>query len=250
MESAAPSNFAHFIAQGDVVIQSVVAVLLLLSVITWYLILIKLLRGFGRKRNAAAFLRIFGNAPSADSLRQKLDGQRNTDPFSRIASNVINASSQYRRHARRESAGDAPDYNEFVTRAIRQGIAQEAAQIENGLTLLASTGSTAPFIGLFGTVWGIYHALVGIGLSGRTTLDSVAGPVGEALIVTAAGLAVAVPAVLAYNFFVRRNRLLLAQLDNFAHELHAFLTLGIRIDSRSPTLQQKRSRIELATEPA
>ncbi len=250
MESVTRFSFAHFIAQGDAVIQSVVVVLLLLSITTWYLILIKLLRGFSRKRNAAAFLRIFGNAPSADSLSNKLDEQQNADPFSRIAFSVINASSLYRRHARHESAGDAPDYNEFVTRAIRQGIVSEAAQLENGLTLLASTGSTAPFIGLFGTVWGIYHALVGIGLSGRTTLDSVAGPVGEALIVTAAGLAVAVPAVLAYNFFVRRNRLLLAELDNFAHELHAFLTLGIRIDPRSPKRQQKRAHAELATEPA
>ncbi len=250
MEPVTPSNFAHFIAQGDVVIQSVVVVLLLLSVTTWYLIMVKLLRGFSRKRNAAAFLRIFGNAPSTDSLRNKLDEQQNADPFSRIAFSVINASSQYRRHARRESAGDAPDYNEFVTRAIRQGIVREAVQIENGLTLLASTGSTAPFIGLFGTVWGIYHALVGIGLSGRTTLDSVAGPVGEALIVTAAGLAVAVPAVLAYNFFVRRNRLLLAQIDSFAHDLHAFLTLGIRIGPSSHKLQQNGAQAELATEPA
>lgn len=249
MESAAPFNFARFIAQGDVVIVSVVAVLLLLSVTTWYLILIKWLRGFGGRRNSAAFLQLFWNAPSADGLRKKLEEQHNADPFSRIAFDAINASSQYRRHASRESADEAPDYSEFVTRAIRQGIAHEATLIESGLTLLASTGSTAPFIGLFGTVWGIYHALVNIGVSGRATLDSVAGPVGEALIVTAAGLAVAVPAVLAYNFFVRRNRLLLAQLESFAHELHAFLTLGIRLDPSSRKLQQNYRQTELATEP-
>ena len=95
--------------------------------------------------------------------------------------------------------------------------------------MLASVGSTAPFVGLFGTVWGVYHALVAIGLSGQGTLEKVAGPVGEALIMTALGLAVAIPAVLAYNGFVRANRLVLAQLDAFAHDLYAVLTTGSHV---------------------
>ncbi len=99
-----------------------------------------------------------------------------------------------------------------------------------GLTILATAGSAAPYIGLFGTVWGIYHALVQIGMSGQGTLDKVAGPVGEALIMTAAGLAVAIPAVLAYNAFVRSNRVVLAQLDSFAHDLFAFLTTGSHVN--------------------
>jgi biopolymer transport protein ExbB len=112
---------------------------------------------------------------------------------------------------------------------MRRMIDEETASFESGLTVLASIGSTAPFIGLFGTVWGVYHALVAIGMSGQGTLDKVAGPVGEALIMTALGLAVAIPAVLAYNFAVRRNRVVLAQLDSFAHDLFAFLTTGSHV---------------------
>ena len=121
------------------------------------------------------------------------------------------------------AAGGASD---FLTRTLRNGIDQEAARVENGLTLIASAGSAAPYIGLFGTVWGIYHALIQIGLSGQGTLDKVAGPVGEALIMTALGLAVAIPAVLAYNAFVRRNRIWLARLEAFAHDLFTLITVG------------------------
>jgi biopolymer transport protein ExbB len=109
---------------------------------------------------------------------------------------------------------------------LRQAINEAAARLEAGLTFLASVGSTAPFVGLFGTVWGIYHALIGVAASGQIAIDKIAGPVGEALIMTAVGLAVAIPAVLAYNAFTRVNRLLLAQLDGFAHDLHAFVTTG------------------------
>ena len=102
-------------------------------------------------------------------------------------------------------------------------------KLENGLTVLASVGSTAPFVGLFGTVWGVYHALVGIGLSDGVTINRIAGPVGEALIMTGLGLAVAIPAVLAYNTFVRNNRVFLSRLDAFAHDLFAFLTTGQQV---------------------
>ena len=112
---------------------------------------------------------------------------------------------------------------------MRRVIDEDTARLESGLTVLASVGSTAPFVGLFGTVWGVYHALVAIGLSGQGTLDKVAGPVGEALIMTALGLAVAIPAVLAYNGFVRANRLVLARLDAFAHDLYAVLTTGAHV---------------------
>ena len=116
---------------------------------------------------------------------------------------------------------------------MRRVIDENTARLESGLTILASIGSTAPFIGLFGTVWGVYHALVAIGVSGQGTLDKVAGPVGEALIMTALGLAVAIPAVLAYNTMVRSNRIVLAQLDAFAHDLFALLTTGARMGGGS-----------------
>lgn len=116
--------------------------------------------------------------------------------------------------------------DELLTRTLRNGINQEATRIENGLTLIATAGSASPYIGLFGTVWGIYHALIQIGLSGQGTLDKVAGPVGEALIMTALGLAVAIPSVLAYNASIRCNRLWMAKLDAFAHDLYTIVTVG------------------------
>jgi biopolymer transport protein ExbB len=122
---------------------------------------------------------------------------------------------------------------------MRRVIDEETARFESGLTVLASIGSTAPFVGLFGTVWGVYHALVAIGLSGQGTLDKVAGPVGEALIMTALGLAVAIPAVLAYNALVRSNRLVLAKLDAFAHDLFAVLTTGSRVSTPGAILPLK-----------
>jgi biopolymer transport protein ExbB len=128
-----------------------------------------------------------------------------------------------------QALGEQLDVSEFLTRQLRASIARASARLDWGQTLLASVGSTAPFVGLFGTVWGIYHALVSISNSGQATLDKVAGPVGEALIMTGLGLAVAIPAVLAYNAFTRRNRVIMTELDGFAHDLHAWLLTGARV---------------------
>ena len=141
--------------------------------------------------------------------------------------------------------------DDFMTRALRRTLEQEAAHLERGQTLLASVASSAPFIGLFGTVWGIYHALLAIGMSGQASLDQVAGPIGEALIMTALGLAVAIPAVLAYNAFARNNRLLLSELDGFAHDLFAFMSTGIRSTKAARTADQwPRPLPTLSREPA
>jgi biopolymer transport protein ExbB len=121
---------------------------------------------------------------------------------------------------------------------MRKVMDEETAKLENGLTLLASVGSTAPFVGLFGTVWGVYHALINIGLSDGVTLNKIAGPVGEALVMTGLGLAVAIPAVLAYNAFVRTNRVYLSQLDAFAHDLFTFLTTGQPVQDNQPVLRR------------
>jgi biopolymer transport protein ExbB len=112
---------------------------------------------------------------------------------------------------------------------MRNGISEFTARLQSGLAILASVGSTAPFIGLFGTVWGIYHALVAIGLSGQSSIDKVAGPIGEALIMTALGLAVAIPAVLGYNAVVRGNKSILNALNSFAHDMHAYFVTGARV---------------------
>jgi biopolymer transport protein ExbB len=119
----------------------------------------------------------------------------------------------------------------LVTRSLRNAIDEFTARLQSGLAILASVGSTAPFIGLFGTVWGIYHALVAIGTSGQSTIDKVAGPIGEALIMTALGLAVAIPAVLGYNALVRGNKSILSKLNSFAHDLHAYFVTGARVST-------------------
>jgi biopolymer transport protein ExbB len=147
------------------------------------------------------------------------------DPFSHLSAHALHAQAHHARHGatRLADAGSASDY---ITRTIKKVLDEETMRLESGLTVLATVGATAPFVGLFGTVWGVYHALVAIGLSRAGTLDKVAGPVGEALIMTGLGLAVAIPAVMAYNAFTRGNRVLTGRLDAFAFELHSFLTLG------------------------
>ncbi len=148
------------------------------------------------------------------------------NPFTRLAIQGINAANHHNRYTT-QRLGETRNYDEFIAQALRRTVSQEAMQMETGLTLLASVGSIAPFVGLFGTVWGIYHALGTIAVGGQATVDKVAGPVGEALIMTAFGLAVAIPAVLAYNTLVRDNRLLMGELETFAHDLHTYLTTGV-----------------------
>lgn len=216
-------GFAHFLAQADGVGRIVLGLLLLLSVASWYLIVTKWLANYLAQRQASAFLARFWQGGSRSGLGERLRAERIDNAFARLALNAIEA-------AEEAAAGDdklatAGGLAEYLTRTLNNTIDQEAAAAEHGLTVLASAGSAAPYIGLFGTVWGIYHALVQIGLSGQGTLDKVAGPVGEALIMTALGLAVAIPAVLAYNAFSRRNRLWLARLEGFAHDLYVLLTV-------------------------
>ncbi len=167
-----------------------------------------------------------------------------SSPIGRLAQQAIEATEHHQQHASKKLA-DACNQDEFVARVMRRVIGQESAKLETGLTILASVGSVAPFVGLFGTVWGIYHALVSISVSGQATLDKVAGPVGEALIMTALGLAVAIPAVLAYNALVRSNRNLLAQLESFAHDLHILLTTGAAVTSISMTRRSGSTKANL-----
>jgi biopolymer transport protein ExbB len=218
-------GIVHFIAQVDTVGKSVLVFLLILSVATWYLIFTKTLANWLEAKRAKAFLEKFWKLDSVDGLTACMQQTKPNNAFANLATEGLNAMRSAGNHGTQRLAA-AGGMSEFMTRAIRNGIDQETARTEHGLTVLASAGSASPYIGLFGTVWAIYHALVNIGLSGQGTLDKVAGPVGEALIMTAIGLAVAIPAVFAYNAFNRRNRMWLAKLDAFAHDLFVRLTVG------------------------
>ncbi len=225
-------GLAHFVAQIDTVGRVVLVFLLILSVMSWYLIFTKTLANWLEARHARAFLQQFWQHDSVEALANTLKQGRINNAFASLALAGIEATQSAQQFGMQKLAA-AGGMSEFMTRAIRNGIDQESAKSENGLTILASAGSASPYVGLFGTVWAIYHALVNIGLSGQGTLDKVAGPVGEALIMTAIGLAVAIPAVFAYNAFNRRNRMWLAKLDAFAHDLFVLLTVGSQSDDKT-----------------
>ena len=233
-------GFAHFLSQSDAVGRIVLFLLLALSVASWYLILTKGLANLLAGRRATVFLRQFWSAASLEEVKGMLGRQSADNAFADLAHQALEASDEGRVQGLQRLAA-ASGQGEFLSRVLRNGIDQEAARVEHGLTLMASAGSASPYIGLFGTVWGIYHALVQIGMSGQGTLDKVAGPVGEALIMTALGLAVAIPAVLAYNAFNRRNRIWLAQLDAFAHDLYALMTVGAKSNSSAGEVRQLRA---------
>ena len=224
MEPTQGLGFANFLRQIDTVGTVILLVMLFMSVTSWYLIFTKSIAEWLERRRSAGFLEVFWNSPSVGIVQRHLAENQANDSFSRLASRAVAA----------RCKGD----EEFLARAMRRVMDEETVRHETGLTALASVGSTAPFVGLFGTVWGVYNALVAIGASGQGTLDKVAGPVGEALIMTALGLAVAIPAVLAYNAFVRANRLVLARLDAFAHDLHALITTGAHAGEQPGAVRQ------------
>ena len=224
MDQSQAYGLAAFLSQSDAVGKSALAVLLVMSLATWYLIVSKSIHAIAVGRSSARFLERFWAAPDLEAAAAEL-GKEAADPFSTLAAQALRAANHHAAHGAKR-LDDAGSAHEFLTRAMRSAIADQNLRAESGLMVLASVGATAPFVGLFGTVWGVYNALVNIGMTGQGTLDKVAGPVGEALIMTALGLVVAIPAVLAYNALTRRNRLLGARLDAFAHDLFALLTTG------------------------
>lgn len=225
MMEANSLGLAHFWSQADGVIRFTAYLLLAMSVISWFIMLWKAW-GWLRVRRASRELVNFWSAPSVEAAIAALKPVDVDNVFVPLAVGAAGAATH---PARENSLAAQIDRSELITRALRQRINQAAGRLESGLTILASIGSTAPFVGLFGTVWGIYRALINIASSGQIAIDKVAGPVGEALIMTAFGLAVAIPAVLAYNALTRANRMVLGQLDGFAHDLHATLTMGSRL---------------------
>jgi len=223
----------NFWQQGDVITHIVALLLIGMSVLSWIVIVMKVL-DIVRLKRMAQHVESFWHSSNLDEGLTALDGTAahvaNTNPFYSLAKQGHEASAHHR--ATQEQLHDSLDVSDWVTRSLRNAIDDSTARLQAGLAVLASIGSTAPFVGLFGTVWGIYHALIGIGASGQVSMDRVAGPIGEALIMTALGLVVAVPAVLGYNALVRGNKFILGQLNRFAHDLHAFLVTGARVGQR------------------
>jgi biopolymer transport protein ExbB len=221
----AASGFAHFLGQADAVGKTLLAILVLMSAASWALIVLKGATQLLRRRRSEQFLNLFWNARSLEEVQHEIATHGVDNPFAHLTAHAVHAQAHHARYgaSKLSEAGSAQD---FLTRTIKKVLDEETTRLENGLTVLATVGATAPFVGLFGTVWGVYHALLAIGMSGAGTLDKVAGPVGEALVMTGIGLAVAIPAVVGYNAITRSNRVLCARLDAFAHELLTFLSTG------------------------
>ena len=231
MESAYEFNSLDFILAGGPVSVLVAAVLLFMSVASWYLMVVKFYQALTIRSASREYSNHFWQASSIDAALRHHNGET---PVSRVANQAVDAAEHHQTYAA-SRVEEACNKDEFIARAMRRQIADESERLDYGLTMLASVGSVSPFVGLFGTVWGIYHALASISQSGQATLDKVAGPVGEALIMTALGLAVAIPAVLAYNALVRRNRVILGEVEAFANDFHILLTTGAALNPSHKT---------------
>ena len=218
-------GIANVWIQGDFVTRAVAVLLLGMSLASWIVILIKALDIVRFKKSAQAVTTFWHSDDLADGLNRL--GNDPSNPFRQLAIEGREATAHHRNT--KAQLHDSLDVSDWVTGCMRNYIDGFTARLQAGLAILASVGSTAPFIGLFGTVWGIYHALLAIGMSGQSTIDKVAGPIGEALIMTALGLAVAIPAVLGYNALVRGNKHILTRLNSFAHDLHAYFVTGARV---------------------
>jgi biopolymer transport protein ExbB len=227
IQPTAPVNNPYGIAgvwnNGTIIDKFVMILLLAMSLATWYIIFTKLWDQHRLKKSAREAEKSFWSAPSIKDGVEKL---KKGNEFRAIAEDGLRAMSH---HDGRLT--DRIDLHEWITMSLQRSVDQVSSQMSKGLSLLATVGSSAPFVGLFGTVWGVMNALIAIGLAGQASIGKVAGPVGSALIMTALGLAAAVPAVWGYNWLLGRNKVLQDGLRNFASDLHAYLVSGARVPS-------------------
>jgi biopolymer transport protein ExbB len=211
--------------QGDWVARGTLLILVAMSMGSWYILITKLYESLKLSSEAKTARRNFFKSKS---LRDGAQALKEGGAFRFIADSGIEAS-EHHEGALTENI----DHNSWVSMSVQRSLDDIQSRLQDGLAFLATVGSTAPFVGLFGTVWGIYHALTAIGIAGQASIDKVAGPVGEALIMTAMGLAVAVPAVLAYNWLVRRNKVTMEAVRHFGGDLHGVL-MGARVAPAAP----------------
>ena len=220
-----PYGLSALWKNGDFVARFVLILLVLMSMGSWYIMITKFIEQFRANRRAKSADEQLWSAPSLVEGAKLLD---ETSPFRFIAETAIEAGEHHD-----EALLEAVDRNTWIDVSVERAITNVSNRLQDGLAFLGTVGSTAPFVGLFGTVWGIYHALTAIGIAGQASIDKVAGPVGEALIMTAIGLAVAVPAVLGYNFLVRRNKSVMERVRAFGAQLHTVLLAGSRRPARA-----------------
>ncbi|MDX1692624.1 MAG: MotA/TolQ/ExbB proton channel family protein [Ketobacteraceae bacterium] len=218
-----PYSLAAVWQQSDWVIRSVAGVLLFMSIACWTVVLSRAIELLGHRKAARATGQ-FWHCHSYGEALETLGKAGRNNLFWHLATQASAARRHHQTH-QQDLHGQLP-LAEWLGSCLRGAVEENLEKLQRGLPLLASVGATAPFVGLFGTVWGIYHALVGIGVSGEVAISKVAGPVGEALIMTAFGLLVAIPAVLAFNALTRQNRLLLGRMNRFAHDLQAYFITG------------------------
>jgi len=219
-----PYGLGALWANGDFVARFVLILLVIMSMGSWYIMITKFFEQFRANRRAKSADEQLWTAPSLSEGAKLLD---ENSPFRFIAETAIEAGEHHD-----EALLEAVDRNTWIDVSVERAITNVSNRMQDGLAFLGTVGSTAPFVGLFGTVWGIYHALTAIGIAGQASIDKVAGPVGEALIMTAIGLAVAVPAVLGYNFLVRRNKAVMERVRNFGAQLHTVLLGGTKRQAR------------------
>src|ERR1700678_4208447 len=222
-----PYGLGALIQNGNIVSKSILAVLLIMSLMTWFIMITKFFDQRRLRRQAIEAEREFWSSTSLTDAIGKLKGGSN--PFRALAETGKQAYEYHEVNKTRLSS--AIGTSEWITESLQRTADAIISRIQNGLPVLASVGATAPFVGLLGTVIGIYNALIAIGVSGQGSIDKVAGPVGEALIMTAIGLFVAVPAVLGYNWLLRRNKVIQDDVRNFASDLHAYLVSGARVSA-------------------
>lgn len=236
-----PYGIAAMWAQGDWVIKGVAIMLLVMSIASWYVIISRGIRLYRLRKTMGTVDQFWHTHSFAEGL--KVLNSLPNSPFHHMA---LEGQAAVNHHTtNKDDLHGQINLADWLSEALRGSIDEASERLQSGLSILASVGSTSPFIGLFGTVWGIYHALVAIGVTGQASIDKVAGPVGEALIMTAFGLAVAIPAVLGYNALTRANKRVLGRLGRFGRQLHAYFLTGspMQKDSavRTVPLQKKEA---------
>jgi biopolymer transport protein ExbB len=220
-----PYGIQQLIVNGSIVQRSILAILLIMSLLTWFIMITKFFDQRKQRLQAVEAEKEFWNSTSLTDAISKLKGGSN--PFRALAETGKQAYEYHETNKSRLSS--AIGTSEWITESLQRTADMVISRMQAGLPVLASVGATAPFVGLLGTVIGIYNALIAIGVAGQASIDKVAGPVGEALIMTAIGLAVAVPAVLGYNVLLRRNKAVQERVSHFTHELHAYLISGVKM---------------------